>query len=206
MGQPSAPAARPRAALPGCAGADVERVCRPRSDRADPDRLDREGGTARAVRDRRGRRASRPDPRPALRVLLLVRRRADPRADHPGGDDRDLVAGDRGVPHDRAHERPHRGHESVDQAGETRRLWIPEPGELPATGKVALHPAHPPIVSEEPDGARLRLKSHFTRLRATLGDDHLFTLESASYLAADLRALGKYERARDLDEDTVRRC
>ena len=30
----------------------------------------------------------------------------DPRADHARGDDRDLVAGDRGVPDHRAHERP----------------------------------------------------------------------------------------------------
>ena len=101
----------------------------------------------------------RRDPRPALGVLPVVRRRADPRADHARGDDRDLVAGDRGVPDDRADERPDRGHEPVDQAGETRRLRLPEPGELPAPGTVALHPAHPPIVSEEPDGARLKSKS-----------------------------------------------
>ena len=58
-------------------------------------------------------------------------------------------------------ERPDRGHEQVDQAGETRRLRVPEPGQLPATGTVALHPANPPIVSEEPDGARPKLKSRF---------------------------------------------
>ena len=98
------------------------------------------------------------DPRPALGVLPVVRRRADPRADHARGDDRDVVAGDRGVPLDRDHERPHRGHEPVDQAGETRRLRVPEPGQLPAPGTVALHPANPPIVSEEPDGARPKLK------------------------------------------------
>ena len=102
----------------------------------------------------------RRDPPAALGVLPVVRRRADPRADHARRDDRDLVAGDRGVPHDRAHERPHRGHEPVDQAGETRRLRLPEPGQLPAPGTVALHPADPPIVSEEPDGARPKLKSH----------------------------------------------
>ena len=103
------------------------------------------------------------DPRPALGVLPVVRRRADPRADHARGDDRDLVAGDRGVPDDRADERPNRGHEPVDQAGETRRLRVPEPGQLPAPGTVALHPAHPPIVSEETDGARPKLKSRFER-------------------------------------------
>jgi hypothetical protein len=54
-----------------------------------------------------------------------------------------------------------RGHEPVDQAGETRRLRLQEPGQLPATGTVALHPPDPPIVSEESDGARPKLKSHF---------------------------------------------
>jgi hypothetical protein len=109
----------------------------------------------------RGRAPTR-DPRPALGVLQMVRRRADPGTDHPRRDHRDLVAGDRGVPVDRAHERSNRGYEQVDQAGETRRLWVPEPGELPASSTVALHPAHPPIVSEETDGARLRSKSLLT--------------------------------------------
>ena len=77
--------------------------------------------------------------RAALGVLPVVRRRADPRADHARRDDRDVVAGDRGVPHDRADERPDRGHKPVDQAGETRRLRLPEPGELPSPGKVACH-------------------------------------------------------------------
>src|SRR4029079_15723409 len=67
----------------------------------------------------------------------------------------------RGVPDDWAHERPHRGHESIDQTGETRRLRLQEPGQLSAQSTVALHPANPPIVSEEPDGARLRSKSLF---------------------------------------------
>jgi hypothetical protein len=49
--------------------------------------------------------------------------------------------------------------EPADQVGETRRLRIPEPRELPPPSTVALHPAHPPIVSEKPDGARLRSKS-----------------------------------------------
>ena len=113
------------------------------------------------------------DPPAALGVLPVVRRRRDPRADHARGDDRDLVAGDRGVPDHRADERPDRGHEQVDQAGETRRLRVPEPGELPAPGTVALHPADPPIVSEEPDGARPKLKSRSGRARATwmLGAD-----------------------------------
>ena len=101
---------------------------------------------------RRRRRAPRRDPGPALRVLPVVRRRADPRADHAGRDDRDLVAGDRGLPDHRAHERPNRGHEQADQTGETRRLRVPQPGELSTPGTVALHPADPPIVSEEPDG------------------------------------------------------
>ena len=67
------------------------------------------------------------DPRPAPRVLPVVRRRADPRADHPRRDDRDLVARRRDIPHHRAHQRSNRGHEPADQAGETRRLRIPEP-------------------------------------------------------------------------------
>src|SRR6185312_2212275 len=85
-----------------------------------------------------------------------------PRADHAGRDDRDLVAGDRGLPDHGPDERPNRGHEPVDQTGETRRLRVPEPGQLPTAGTVALHPANPPIVSEEPDGARSKLKSRVT--------------------------------------------
>ena len=38
-----------------------------------------------------------------------------------------------------------------------------------------------------------------------LGEDHPDTLHSASNLAADLRALGEHERARQLDEDTLTR-
>jgi hypothetical protein len=38
-----------------------------------------------------------------------------------------------------------------------------------------------------------------------LGGDHPDTLTSASNLAGDLYALGGYERARDLDEDTLTR-
>jgi hypothetical protein len=38
-----------------------------------------------------------------------------------------------------------------------------------------------------------------------LGDDHPETLVSASRLAADLRALGEYQEARALDEDTLAR-
>ncbi|HEV7831187.1 MAG TPA: hypothetical protein VGP04_20560 [Pseudonocardiaceae bacterium] len=45
-------------------------------------------------------------------LLRLVRRRRDPRADHPGRDDRDLVARGRGVPDHRADQRPHRGHQT----------------------------------------------------------------------------------------------
>jgi Tetratricopeptide repeat len=41
--------------------------------------------------------------------------------------------------------------------------------------------------------------------RDTLGDDHLYTLNSAHELALLLRALGEYERARDVDEDTLAR-
>ncbi len=117
---------------------------------------DRQGGAPRVVRHRRPRRAPRRDPAPALHVLPLVRRRQHRRADHAGRDDRDLVAGDRGIPHDRAHQRPDRGHQQAHQAGETRGLRVQEPGQLPAPRTVALHPANPPIVNEEPDRARLR--------------------------------------------------
>jgi hypothetical protein len=113
-----------------------------------PVAADRKGGTARAVCHRRPRRASRRDPGTAIHVLPLMRRRSAPRADHPGRDDRDLMAGDRGVPVDRAHERPNRGQERVDQAGETCRLWVPEPGELPASSAVALQPAFRPVVRD----------------------------------------------------------
>ena len=50
-----AAAARPRAPVGAGAGADVERVCRPRPHRADPHRLDRQGGTPRPMRARRPR-------------------------------------------------------------------------------------------------------------------------------------------------------
>jgi hypothetical protein len=61
-------------------------------------------------------------------------------------------------------QRPHRGHEQGDQAGETRRLRIQKPGQLPSPSTVALHPANTPIVSEESDGARLRSKSQYVCL------------------------------------------
>jgi hypothetical protein len=61
-----------------------------------------------------------------------------------------------------SHQRSYRGHEQVDQAGETRRLWIPKPRQLPPPSTVALHPANRPIVSEESDGARLRSKSRLS--------------------------------------------
>ncbi|MGH3899652.1 MAG: hypothetical protein ACRDTA_15700 [Pseudonocardiaceae bacterium] len=38
-----------------------------------------------------------------------------------------------------------------------------------------------------------------------LGEDHPHTLNSAKNLAADLRALGQHEVARQLDEDTATR-
>ena len=137
VGEPPVAAARPGAALArrrwrGC-GTAASITTRPgRSSR-------------RGSRRRNSGRCARPppvagtrrDPRPALGVLPVVRRRADPRADHPGRDDRDVVAGDRGVPHHRAHQRPHRGHEPADQAGETRRLRLPEPGNY--RRRVRLH-------------------------------------------------------------------
>ncbi len=44
-----------------------------------------------------------------------------------------------------------------------------------------------------------------TRLHRLLGDDHPDTLTSASRLAAELRALGEYQKARARDEDTLTR-
>lgn len=95
---------------PSGSGADVERLHRPRPDRGDPRRLDREGRAARAVRDRRPRRRPRRGPRPPLPVLPVVRRRRHRGTDHAGRDDPDLVAGDRGLLDDRDNQRPHRGH------------------------------------------------------------------------------------------------
>jgi hypothetical protein len=40
---------------------------------------------------------------------------------------------------------------------------------------------------------------------AVLGENHPGTLASANNLAADLRALGEYQAARELDEDTLAR-
>jgi Tetratricopeptide repeat len=40
---------------------------------------------------------------------------------------------------------------------------------------------------------------------ALLGEDHRSTLFSTSSLAADLRALGEVQAARDLDQDTLDR-
>jgi ornithine cyclodeaminase/alanine dehydrogenase-like protein (mu-crystallin family) len=43
------------------------------------------------------------------------------------------------------------------------------------------------------------------RYRRVLGDDHPDTLTAAYNVAVDLRALGEYQQARALDEDTVAR-
>ncbi len=121
------------------AGADVERLRRPRPVGADPVRADREGGTPRAVCHRRHRRAPSRDQRPVVELLPLVRRRRHPRDHHPGRDHRGVVARHRGLPQHRAHQRPHRGHASAHQAGETRRLRIQKPRQLPPSSTVALH-------------------------------------------------------------------
>jgi hypothetical protein len=42
-------------------------------------------------------------------------------------------------------------------------------------------------------------------MRRVLGEDHPETLISASHLAADLRALGEAQAARELDQDTLDR-
>jgi hypothetical protein len=43
------------------------------------------------------------------------------------------------------------------------------------------------------------------RQRRVLGPDHPHTLRSANSLAADLRALGEVQAARELDQDTLDR-
>ena len=58
LGAPSAAATRSRTALTGGGGADVERLRRSRPNRADSVSVDREGGTARAMRPRRPQWAS----------------------------------------------------------------------------------------------------------------------------------------------------
>ena len=42
--------------------------------------------------------------------------------------------------------------------------------------------------------------------RRVLGDDHPYTLLSATNLAVTLGELGQYEQARQLGEDTLTRC
>ena len=55
----------------------------------------------------------------------------------------------------------------------------------------------------EPRAARPLFERALASRRARLGEDHLDTLSSANNFAADLRALGEYEDARRLDEDTL---
>jgi Tetratricopeptide repeat len=43
------------------------------------------------------------------------------------------------------------------------------------------------------------------RRRQVLGEDHPYTLQSATSLAIDLRLLGDLQTARELDEDTLNR-
>ncbi|MGH4025780.1 MAG: FxSxx-COOH system tetratricopeptide repeat protein [Pseudonocardiaceae bacterium] len=57
----------------------------------------------------------------------------------------------------------------------------------------------------EPTASRSPLERALSLCRATLGDDHPDALRSASNLAVNLRALGRYEQARQLDEDTLAR-
>ena len=57
----------------------------------------------------------------------------------------------------------------------------------------------------EPRAALPLLQRAYAINRARLGDDHPDTLASANNLATDLRALGEYQQARDLDEDTLAR-
>jgi hypothetical protein len=55
---------------------------------------------------------------------------------------------------------------------------------------------------EHGKGGKLQFDT-FTRFRRVLGDDHPDTLTSASWLAANLRELGKYRQAHALDQVTL---
>ena len=62
------------------------------------------------------------------------------------------------------------------------------------------------LVRGEPQAALAVFERAYEVRRQEFGDDHRDTLASASSLAGDLAAVGNYQRARDLDEDTLSRC
>jgi transposase len=115
----------------------------------DPGRLGRQGAAAPAPGRAPGRRRAaghRPPPRPCrlgpggwsgaaairgpgpARPVLPPRRRGRrPRAHPPRGHDRDLVAGDRGLPATPGHQRSDRGLQPQDQADQACRLRLPQP-------------------------------------------------------------------------------
>jgi hypothetical protein len=60
-------------------------------------------------------------------------------------------------------------------------------------------------VGEHQQARQLQNDDTLTRLYRVLGEDHPDTLTPASRLAAELRELGEYQQARELDEDTLAR-
>jgi tetratricopeptide (TPR) repeat protein len=58
----------------------------------------------------------------------------------------------------------------------------------------------------QPRAARALFERAHRLNRDMLGEDHPATLTAANNLAADLRALGEHEQARQLTEDTLTRC
>ena len=140
---------------------DVERHRGRGRHRADPVRVDRQGGTAHPAVHGARRRRSAPDPAPATPVPVLVHRLADPRTAHPGHHHRHLVARDQRVRADRHHQRPHRGLQPAGQTGQARRLRIPKSREL---GPPDTIPLHPQTAGRNPDFmliARSKSKSRF---------------------------------------------
>jgi Transposase len=76
----------------------------------------------------------------AAPIPRLVYRLSDPRAAHPGHHHRHLVARDQRVRPDRHHQRGHRGLQPPGQAGQTRRVRLPQPRKLGPPDTIPLHP------------------------------------------------------------------
>ena len=99
---------------------------RPKTQRTDPDRLDRQRRIADPAGNRPSWRRPPPDPASTAPIPHLVHRLPDPRTAHPRRHRRRLVARDQRVRPDRHHQRPHRGLQPTGQTGQTCRLRIPE--------------------------------------------------------------------------------
>jgi hypothetical protein len=68
------------------------------------------------------------------------------------------------------HQRPHRGHQPTGQAGQTRRLRIPQPRQLPHPSTVALHSINTTVRSVNQPAAHSRSVS--VSLRCSGKEDH----------------------------------